>query len=422
MTSTAEPIIAQLRQEFEALVSYVTGPETATCTAYEAERTLFRRVLALGAALLRLFFLTRAAVRPAEPVLGPGGARLAYHDRRRATYYSVFGKLRFHRHAFTAPGQPVVCPLDAALSLPGRCYSDLLREWMGYGAADESYRESRAVLARILGLPLSLQALEACVAEDAGDVAAFYARPVAPPRPTPLGTILVAQADGKGVPMVQPPGAARAGRPGKGQPPGTKREALVTSVYTIAPYRRAPADVLAALLHEAPDRPAPPRPAPIAKEARATLEGKGAALARLAARVAQHDGAHVRHRVALTDGADALQRAVAAHLPGHTLVLDVIHAAEHLWEAANALLGERHPERTAWVRARLEQLLTGQTAAVIAWSRRRRTRRWPPPRGRWPRRRRATTSATGPTCATTRTWPGAGPSAPGWWRGPAATW
>ena len=156
MPSTAEPIIAQVQQQFQELVAYVTGPETRASTTYEVELTLFRRLLVLGAALLRLFFVSRAAVRPAEPVRGPDGTLLAYHDRRRTTYYSVFGKLAFYRHAFTAPGQPVVCPLDAALSLPARCYSDLLREWMSYGTTDESYRESQMVLERILGRPLSL--------------------------------------------------------------------------------------------------------------------------------------------------------------------------------------------------------------------------------------------------------------------------
>ena len=131
MPSTAEPIIAQVQQQFQELVAYVTGPETRGSTAYEVELTLFRRLLALGAALLRLFFVSRAAAPPAGPVSGPDGTPLAYHDRRGTTYYSVFGKLRFHRPAYTAPGQPVVCPLDAALSLPARCYSDLLRELAG---------------------------------------------------------------------------------------------------------------------------------------------------------------------------------------------------------------------------------------------------------------------------------------------------
>src|SRR5215208_6335623 len=75
MPSTAEPMIAQVQQQFQELVAYVTGPETRTSTAYEVELALFRRLLALGAALLRLFFLTRAAARPAEPVHAPVVAR-----------------------------------------------------------------------------------------------------------------------------------------------------------------------------------------------------------------------------------------------------------------------------------------------------------------------------------------------------------
>jgi hypothetical protein len=366
MTSTPAPMIAQLRQEFETLLTVVTGPAACARTADAVERLLFRRVLALGGGLLRLFFGTRAAVRPSEPVTGPDGTPLTYHDRRPTTYFSVFGKLTFHRHAFTAPGQPVICPLDADLSLPARCYSDLLREWAAYASTDAAYRETQALLERILGLSLSTQALETITQEDAGDVAAFYAQPPAPATPVAGGTILVAQADGKGVPLVLPPAADRPVRRGKGQPANRKREAIVTALYTIAPYPRTPADVVAALL-DAPAAPTPvTRPRPIQKEVRATLDGKEAALARLADRTAQRTHAAIQHRVALTDGAEALQQQMTRQLPAFTLVLDIIHATEYLWDAANALLGERHPGRTAWVRRHLEQLLAGRTAAVIA--------------------------------------------------------
>jgi hypothetical protein len=365
MPSTAEPIIAQVQQEFQDLLTYVTGPTSAAHTAYEVERTLFRRLLALGAALLRLFFITRAAVRPAGPVCRPDGTPLGYHDQRRTTYYSVFGKLVFHRHAFTAPGQPVVCPLDAALGLPERCYSDLLREWMVYGATDESYRESQTVLERVLGLSLSLQALETTVAEAAVDVAGFYDQRCDPAPAASAATILVAQADGKGVPLVPSLPTPRPVRRGKGHPPATK-EAVVTALYTIAPYPRTPQDLVAALLREA-EPPAPAtRPAPVGKEVQATLDGKEAALTRLAQRAAQREHPAIAHRVALTDGAAALQAQMSTHLPDHTLVLDIIHASEYLWDAANALLGEGHPERTAWVRGHLADVLAGQTATVIS--------------------------------------------------------
>ena len=119
------------------------------------ELTRFRPLLALGAVLLRLFLVTRAAMRPAEPVLAPDGTPLTYHDQRPATYYSVFGKMRFARHYFTAPGQEGRCALDAELSLPTQGYSDLLREWAVDGTTEESYRESQTVLARILGRSLS---------------------------------------------------------------------------------------------------------------------------------------------------------------------------------------------------------------------------------------------------------------------------
>ena len=156
MTSNPEPIVQQVQGEFQNLLTYVTGPEARLQTAYTVELTLFQRLLALGAALLRLFFVTRAAGRPVEPVTAPDGTRLTYHDQRPTTYYSVFGKVRFERHFFTAPGQEGRSPLDAELSLPARCYSDLLREWAVYGTTDEFYRESQTVLERSLGLSLSV--------------------------------------------------------------------------------------------------------------------------------------------------------------------------------------------------------------------------------------------------------------------------
>jgi hypothetical protein len=365
MTSNPEPIVQQLQCEFQNLLAYVTGPEAGSQTAYIVERTLFQRLLTLGAALLRLFFVTRAAVRPAEPVTAPDGTRLTAHDQRPTTYYSVFGKVRFARHYFTAPGQEGCCPLDAELSLPAHCYSDLLREWAVYGTTDESYRESQTVLARILGLSLSLQAIERAVVEAGGAVTTFYEQPAAPAAPSPAATILVVQADGKGVPMVQPPTQEPSVRLAKGQKRTKKKEAVVTSLYTISPYQRTPQEVVAALLQD-PGRPEPAaRPQPVAKELRATLAGKVDAMRHLAPRVTQRDGPHIQHHVALTDGAEALQQQLVTHFPQYTLVLDIIHATEYLWDTANALLGETHPQRLAWVRAYLESLLAGQTDAVI---------------------------------------------------------
>jgi hypothetical protein len=365
MPSNPDQIVQQMQCDFQNLIAYVRDAEARTRTAAEVECTLFRRLLALGLQLLRLFFLTRAAAQPSTLPTTKAGTPLPAHDRRSIDYVSVFGKLSVARQYFYTTGSAGLCPLDAELSLPARCYSDLLRDWMAYDATDGAYRETATTLQRILGLDLSVQSLERVVSDDACDVAAFYDQLPSQGAPVPLGTIVVAQADGKGVPMVQPPLKTTALRLGKGEKRTKKKEAIVTALYTIAPYPRTPQEVLSALLHEQRGADPAQRPRPVHKEVRATLSGKALAVRRLAERATLRDGLHVQDRVALTDGAEPLQQQMQVQLPDFTLVLDIIHATEYLWDSATALLTESSPERTPWVRRHLEQILMGQTAAVI---------------------------------------------------------
>jgi len=95
------------------------------------------------------------------------------------------------------------------------------------------------------------------------------------------------------------------------------------------------------------------------------MKGKDFALERLLGRVAQCEGEHIQQRAALTDGAEALQTRILSKFPDFELVLDIIHVSEYLWDAANALWGETHPDRTAWVKEQLLQILSGKTTAVI---------------------------------------------------------
>jgi hypothetical protein len=223
--------------------------------------------------------------------------------------------------------------------------------------------------------------------------------------------------------MVQPSPVAPSVRLGKGQMRGKKQEAVVTGRYTTAPHRRTPQAVVAALLHD-PDGPqVSARPAPIAKELHATLEGKTLAMRHLVNRVARRQGPHIQPRVALSDGAEALQQQLLTHLPQHTLVLDIIHATAYLWDTANALLGETHPHRTVWVRHYLSHSWPGrQMSSSPPWKRRLRL-----PAGRRPNSkpagaRSAITSATVRICGTMNTWHRPGRLVQGSSRAPVGIW
>jgi hypothetical protein len=148
----------------------------------------------------------------------------------------------------------------------------------------------------------------------------------------------------------------------------------VTTVYTIKANLRTPQQVLESFLHLNPADTSPqtnsPRPKPQHKHIWATLDGKDTALARLAKQVAFRRGDHTRHQVALCDGCEALQTRLRKQFPDFTLILDFIHADEYLWDVANALLGENHPRRLAWITDHTLQILSGQTEQIVASFRR----------------------------------------------------
>lgn len=363
MAPNTDAIVPQLRRDFEALVDYVSGSDSAKHDVYTVELYLFRRLLALGALLLKLFFRTRAAKRPVAPT-SSDGTTLGYHSRRSVRYISIFGELWCARHYFTSAGKASCAPLDAELGLPATAYSDLLREWAAYGATEQAFRENQSLLERLLGLTVPVATLEQQVARSAQDVEAFYAQHLPTP-PAASDTLLVVQADGKGVPLVTA-SSEQPVRLGKGQKRGTKKEAVVTCVYTVAPYLRTPADVVAALLREQDTPLTTKRPHPSGKEQHASLAGKAQACSQLAQRAALRSSSALVYQVALTDGSEALQGQMQTHFAEATLVLDIVHANEYLWDAANALLGENLEQRKAWLRPRLLKLLDGRSEEVIA--------------------------------------------------------
>ncbi len=371
MPTTPAPSVHDLRAHFETVLESVLTAEAQTVSADAMERRLLRQVLVLGRSLFALFLATRAAATAADINRDPAGVERPYNSERARAYLSIFGRVVFARPYFYRKGVGGAAPVDALLSLPPTVCSDLVRETAEELGVEEAYHKGLGVLRRLLGLELSTRTLQEQVGEDAPEVEAFYARQ-APPPPTEEATILVVQADGKGVPILRRPTPATTipVRLGKGQKHGGKKEATLTALYTIAPAVRTPEAVVESLFADAPDTGAPPaahaRTGPQHKRLWATLAGKDAALAEAAGQVAARDGTHIARRVALTDGSQALQERVQRQFPTFTLVLDLIHVTEYLWKAANALRGETDPRRTAWVKTRTLQLLRSQNAAVVA--------------------------------------------------------
>lgn len=368
MTLNSGEIIKDIRTEFDMLLEFVSGEEARKATADQIERGLFKLLISLGAKLLTLFFVMRSQACLREVLERSDGQKLSYHRDSRRSYVSIFGKITFYRPYFYRKGVGGQCPLDAELSLGEDSYSDLTREVSEYLGVYNVYHKSCDILERLLGLKLSTRVVEENIAEDAIDVEAYYAQKP-PPSPEDEAEILVIQADGKGVPIVRKTSAKPKLRLGKGEKRGRKKEAVVTTVYTIAANPRTPEEVVASLYGQehptAPQETTSKHAKPQNKHIWATLDGKDMALFRLTKQVEPRLGDHIQHQVALCDGCEALQNRIEKQFPEFVLILDFIHANEYLWDVANSLLGENHPQRNEWMVQRTLQILCGETEQLI---------------------------------------------------------
>lgn len=365
MTSNPEEIIQDIQKEFAMMLDFVSGDKAQLSTAYEIESGLLQRLLKMGRALLLLFFVIRSRNSSRAPLVLSDGENLPHHDEKKRTYYSVFGKLPLERPYFYRRGSGGKIPLDAELSLGSDQYSDLLREMAEELGAYIPYQKSAAILERFLKFGLSTRVFEKMIADDSQDVEAYYEQK-APPAAETEAEILVIQADGKGVPLLFEERTEPQVRLGKGQKHGKKKEAIVTSVYTIGRNLRTPEEVVDSFFKRESITTTQKRPKPQNKHVWATLAGKDAALDRLRKYVSPRLGRHIADKVALCDGCEALQTRIEERFPDFSLILDFIHANEYLWKVANCLLGETDPRRIEWVAKKTLQMLSGKTAQIIA--------------------------------------------------------
>jgi hypothetical protein len=318
------------------------------------------------------------------------GAELAFHDVRKRSYLSVFGRMDIVRAYYWESGEQGVCPLDARLNLPQGKTSYLLEQWILGDVARMPYEEALERLGDILGLQLWKREhrIEAAhVARNADD---FYRDKAAPP-PETDGPVICATADCKGVRMVpsEKPEHAKppAARLGKGEKTGLRKDAVVTSDFTFFPGRREPREMAQRLMrartaqeketeraarNERKSRGEMEPRAPLNQQRAATMGGKQKAFAGLAARIAKRDPQEAKPVYILIDGERALETALRQEFKNRGWVnridgicLDIFHVMEYLWEAGTALFGEKSPQRQGWVHEQTLALLQGRVGRVI---------------------------------------------------------
>src|SRR5467141_5327179 len=370
-----EMSIAEGEQALQALLQFVT--ESANqLEAHEAEKGIFKRLLPIGLAAMKLYFAecgtgdVGPAIMRADGVVRPRERKLRGRD-----YFSLFGKFAVARTCYRTPGEPGILPLDAQANLPARCYSYFLQEWMTLFEVEHPFKESSGWFEQLFDLEVAESVLMEVAKEAPQDYETFYAQRPMPPEES-AGALLVVSFDGKGVPMIKEEAVKLKAKLGTGEKRQKKKEALVGVSYTVDPKPRSP-EALAELLvdpeaararrQQEGTRDEAPRAQQVRRMA-SLVRTKQAVMECIKAHAERRDPQHRKPLVVLLDGALGLWRlATKLFKPWQrvTFVLDIMHVGGYLWSAANALFGEVSQAGKHWVQQKLTEILRGRVGYVI---------------------------------------------------------
>jgi hypothetical protein len=326
----------------------------------------------------------RAELEKKVEVVGSEGTERGSSRDSERHLETLVGRVAVPRRAYQAPGMPDLHPMDAALNLPRELFSHGIRRMVAKEAARASFEEVVEIVRDYTGSSIAKRQVEELAIRAAQDFDAFYEARAA--TRNPKDDLLIISTDAKGIVMRHEDlrdGTRQAAekstrkletRLTPGEKSNRKRMAQVATVYSVAPFPRNAADIIHTLRKPAEVDAKRPRPAD--KRVWASVEKSPRAVIREAfSEALRRDPEKQRRWVVLVDGEPKQLRAVKAEARAAgvrvTILVDIVHVLEYIWDAARALFGESNAKAESWVGDRLLALLTGSSGGDVT-----RTIRW----------------------------------------------
>ena len=218
----------------------------------------------------------------------------------------------------------------------------------GGAAGEVSFATAGSLLHELAGLNIDAKTVERR-AEALGREIAADERDRVEAGPASAPTLYLGL-DGTGVPVRGTETEGRAGKRADGS--AKTREAKLAMVWSAertdadgAPARDPGSVTGSAAIESAAARDTDAAPAPFAK--------------RVLREAARRGFGDAERRVVIGDGAAWIWSIADEHFPGAAQIVDVFHAAEHLFDLARAVYGDDSDLARAWARQRRDELLAG---------------------------------------------------------------
>lgn len=348
--------------------------------AHEAEEFIFEKIRAIGLRGMEFYFAERGTGNYGKEITRFDGT---VHKRqpglRSKDYQSVFGAVKVPRTYYWTDGEKGVHPLDEEVNLPRRQYSYFLQQFIVDFCADDEFYKVESRIKKIFGQSVVQNCIENIIRDADEDYDDFYESGVCPPKKIEgTSDVLVVGFDGKGVPLIRSEAAKVKAKLGKGEKRQKKKEALVGVCYQIKRNHREPEDLAYSLVY--PEEAKMKRESLPDDEKKPLVQGEEyrrfASLTRqkkevmneILSEAERRDPEHEHVLALVMDGAFSLWNIAPKIFKAWkllTLILDIIHVRDYLWEAANALYGERSDLGKKWVYDKLRTILEGNVSDAI---------------------------------------------------------
>ena len=375
------------------LTTFVRQAVDKGSSFHAVERGALTRALEIGRAAVDLFLDAQGTGDLGEQIETQEGTVLYRSEQIVARpLRTIFGEHTLQSYVYSQGGKRKIelRPIDARINLPEGKASYLLQEFSQLFCVEKAFRVGARQFETVFGQDLSVDVLEH-INRAMGEQADRFLDQLPAPAAAEEGAILVATADGKGVPLVRVD-AQKVPAFEKRERPGNRRMATLGCIYSVDAHVRTPEQIVAALFRDLTVAQPEDRPESCCKHYRAYFaeagpEGEDDVPSAYRTWTWMMQEVRARHQagqpiVRLMDGQPSLWEASDACLdefvedlraadPSQKLVdiLDILHVSGYVWKAAKVFEGHKEHQE-AFVQERLLRILRGEVSGVVRGMRR----------------------------------------------------
>lgn len=383
------------RKHFEEIISWLKSPVVRGLSHSEIEEKLKVN----GNEVLRQLWQGYLDQRATEKIVGECvDEEGEIHEQERfgsRKLMSIFGEVEIKRRGYRTKGKKTLQPLEAELNLPPEKYSHGVRKMIAKEVAKNGFDEVLKSVLNNSGATVAKRQLEACSRRASLDFSEYYQQKSVRRGDSRAEDLLIISVDGKGIIMREEDlrsGTKKKARAEKGKKsqhrlrPGEKRNrkrmATVATVYEIEANVRKASEIVNQPEKNPEQSREKKKKTPRAKNKRvwaSVIQEPEQVIGEAFAEAKKRDPQQKQSWFALVDGnptqINLLKKYARKESRKLTIILDLIHVIEYLWNAAHVFYTVGSTDAENWVGEKLLGILSGKVSTVASGMRRSATNR-----------------------------------------------